>query len=379
MTFKNILDNTIRIIVGGLFIFSGLIKLNDPRGTQIKMEEYFEVFAVDFGGFFEFFVPYALLVAMFVVVLEVVLGVAVLLNYKMNTTAWILLVLIVFFTFLTGYSAIFNKVTDCGCFGDAIPLTPWQSFYKDLILIVLIAHLFWYRKRYKPVLKGRPGHFTVVMMTLLCIYIGIYAIRHLPYIDFRPYEIGKNIPAQMEPTKELKYAQTYTYVNVKTGEEESFEKWDNKYSDESLYKYKGYEQKLLNPEDEAKITDYNVTDADGKDVTGLSFQGARMLIVMYDAAKADKESMKSINAMLLGLKKEINPMVLTASGVAVIEAFRHEHQLAVPYYFTDGTVLKAMVRSNPGLVLLNNGTVLGKWHFNDAPSAAEVNALIAGQ
>src|SRR5687767_2713924 len=143
--FKKSIDLFSRFFVGGLFIFSGLIKLNDPIGTKIKMEEYFEVFAEDFGSFFHYFIPYALEIGFILIVLEVVLGVAVLLYYRMNVTTIILLALTIFFGFLTFYSAYFNKVTDCGCFGDAIKLTPWQSFIKDITLMVFVLHLFWYR------------------------------------------------------------------------------------------------------------------------------------------------------------------------------------------------------------------------------------------
>src|SRR4051812_527855 len=129
--FKKVTDQFSRIFVGVLFIFSGLIKLNDPVGTKIKMEEYFEVFSEDFGSFFHYFIPYALEIGFIMIVLEIVLGVAVLLYYKMDITTKVLLALMVFFTFLTFYSAYFDKVTDCGCFGDAIKLTPWQSFWKD--------------------------------------------------------------------------------------------------------------------------------------------------------------------------------------------------------------------------------------------------------
>ena len=128
----NLVATIVRFLVGGLFIFSGLIKINDPVGTAIKMEEYFEVFSTDFGSFFHAFVPYALPIAIFLCVLEVVLGLAIILNYRTNISIIVLLLLLAFFTFLTFYSAYFNKVTDCGCFGDAIKLTPWQSFYKDI-------------------------------------------------------------------------------------------------------------------------------------------------------------------------------------------------------------------------------------------------------
>jgi len=139
---QKVFDQFSRFFVGGLFIFSGLIKLNDPIGTEIKLEEYFEVFAEDFGSFFLLLKPIALELGLVLIVLEIVLGVAVLLHYKMSITTKVLLALIIFFTFLTGYSAILDKVTDCGCFGDAIKLTPTQSFIKDIILFFFIFHLF---------------------------------------------------------------------------------------------------------------------------------------------------------------------------------------------------------------------------------------------
>src|SRR5688572_8222723 len=178
-------DQFSRFLVGGLFIFSGLIKLNDPIGTEIKLEEYFEVFAESFGSFFLFFKPFAMEIGMVLIVLEVVLGVALLFYYRMNITTIILLVLMVFFTFLTFYSARYNKVTDCGCFGDAIKLTPWESFYKDIILMVFVLHLFWYRKKFRAVLYTMEGHALILSVTVICFILGIYAVRHLPFIDFR--------------------------------------------------------------------------------------------------------------------------------------------------------------------------------------------------
>src|SRR3954471_3707135 len=196
---KKYIDQFSRFFVGGLFIFSGLIKLNDPIGTEIKMEEYFEVFTQDFGSFFHYFVPWALEIGMVMIVLEVALGVAILLFYRMELTAWILLMLMIFFTFLTFYSAYFNKVTDCGCFGDAIKLTPWESFTKDLVLMVFVLHLFWYRKRYQAILRTMEGHTVIGLTTALCFFAGIYAVNHLPFIDFRAYKVGNNIPMKMLP------------------------------------------------------------------------------------------------------------------------------------------------------------------------------------
>ena len=212
---QKIIDLVSRLIVGGLFIFSGLIKLNDPVGTKIKMEEYFEVFASDFGSFFHLFIPYALLIGTVLIVLEVVIGIAVLINYRMKETTWILLILLLFFTFLTGYSAILNKVTDCGCFGDAIKLTPWQSFWKDIFLMVFVLHLFWHRKRFDPLLINVQGHATIVSVTVVSLFLGVYAIRHLPFIDFLPYKIGNSIPQQMIAPEQP----VFEYVFIKDGKE----------------------------------------------------------------------------------------------------------------------------------------------------------------
>src|SRR5690554_5161297 len=127
-----------RIIVGLLFIFSGLIKLNDPVGFSFKLQDYFAPEVLDLG----FLMPYTLLLAIVLVIFEVLLGMMLLLGSSKRFTLWSLLLMIVFFTFLTFYSAYYNKVTDCGCFGDAIPLTPWESFYKDIVLLILILIIF---------------------------------------------------------------------------------------------------------------------------------------------------------------------------------------------------------------------------------------------
>ena len=369
MMIQKIVDTFSRVFVGGLFIFSGLIKLNDPIGTKIKLTEYFEVFSSDFGSFFGIFIPFALPIGMFLIILEVVLGVAVLIQYKMSKVTWALFVLMIFFTFLTFYSAYFNKVTDCGCFGDAIPLTPWQSFYKDLILIVFVAHLFWYRKKFEPMLRTRPGHITIGATTTLCLFIGIYAVQHLPFIDFRPYKVGDSIPFNMI-AKESPNLE-YTFKD-KEGKEVV--------SDKYLMPDDGYEYvssevtniKASTP----KITDYQVIGTDGNDYTEETFRGNRFLLIFFDTESADKSELGEINDVLEKMDKSIKPMILTAASEADFENLRHEYQLAVPYYLIDATVLKAMIRSNPGYMLVKNGTVKGKWHNNDVPSVSTLNELI---
>lgn len=374
--FKKVADQFARFFVGGLFIFSGLIKLNDPIGTQIKMEEYFAVFADDFGSFFNLFIPWALEIGMVMIILELVVGVAVLVYYRMELTTKVLLALMVFFTFLTFYSAYFNKVTDCGCFGDAIKLTPWESFIKDVVLMVPVLHLFWYRKRYQPVLRTMEGHAVVGATTVICLFLGVYAIRHLPFIDFRAYRIGNNIPAQMQPEEQPRFE--YVFIRKDNDERVVSEKY---LMDTTLYKYESIRQ-TNEDKTRPKITDYAVIDVDGNDVTAETFTGAKLFFVIYDVTKASTANIDDIRKLINALDGKVEVMMLTASRSVDFEAFRHEHQLAAPYYFADATVLKTIVRANPGITLWVDGTVRGMWHHNDTPDAIEVMELVvehAGQ
>lgn len=361
----NILDRIFRFLVGGLFIFSGLIKVNDPYGTAIKLEEYFEVFAVDFGSFFHVFTPHALTLSVIFVVLETLLGVAVILNYRPKISYWVILLLIIFFTFLTFYSAVFDKVTDCGCFGDAIPLTPEQSFIKDLFLLAFILFLFIRRKIQQPLLSRKTGDIGLVVSTIILLFIAIYSIRHLPYIDFRPYKIGNNIAVQMEPSERL----DYDYIMEKDGREKTFDE----YPTDTTYTF--VEMKLTNPRALPKVTDYSLWNGDDE-YTEESLTGNKLFIIIQEANKVDREVFNAIGNITEGLGNGIEPVVITSSAGGDNEALFQDSGVRFPFYFGDATLLKAVIRSNPGLVLLQDGTVLNKWHYNDLPTAEEINKEI---
>ena len=363
-----LIDNFSRILVGGLFIFSGLIKINDPIGTKIKLEEYFVVFSSDFASFFEGFVPFALPIGMILIVLEIVLGVAVLMNYKMEKSTWILLVLILFFTFLTFYSAYFNKVTDCGCFGDAIPLTPWQSFYKDIILVVFIAHLFWYRRKYESFVRNTTGGIVIISVTVLSFAVGYYALEHLPFIDFRPYKVGNNVPALMLPEENP----IFEYTFEKQGELITSKEY---LSEAEGYVYKDI--KVVN-EDKTipKITDYQVISPEGEDFTQSSFEGVKLIFIIHELHSGGISKVEDIAILANNVQGKIDMMLFTSAMEEEVNQLKKENDLKVPHYFLDQTVLKAMIRSNPGIFLLKGGTVLGKWHINDIPDESEIANLL---
>ena len=360
----NILREFARYAVGALFIFSGIIKVNDPIGTQIKLTEYFEVFASDIAPFFEWFVPGALFLSVFLSVLEVVLGIALILGYRMKITSWTLLAIIVFFTFLTFYSAYFNKVTDCGCFGDAIKLTPWQSFYKDIVLLIFITIIFWQKEKYQPWFGARFREVKIIGVTVFMTGFAIYAIRHLPFIDFRAYKVGNHLPSLMQNSEPLRYK----YIMKKDGKEYEFET----YPTDPEYEY--IDAKLINPEAAAKITDLNVWEGDN-DYTEELLKGTKLILIVH---QVEKVSTKKIDRLrnLTYHNDGYETWILTSSGYETFETFRHKYQLAAPYFFADATVLKTMVRSNPGVVLLKDGTVIEKWHYNDTPLSDDVVGLL---
>jgi uncharacterized membrane protein YphA (DoxX/SURF4 family) len=353
-----------RYFTGAIFIFSGLIKVNDPVGTAIKLEEYFEVFAYDFAPFFEWFIPGALVFAVIFVVAEVVLGVALIVGYEMKWSSIALLALIIFFTFLTFYSAYFNKVTDCGCFGDAIKLTPWESFSKDIVLLVTSLVIFFNRKNYQCWLNAKTGHISMGLITLVSIWISVHAINHLPFIDFRTYAIGNHLPTLMQPSGELEYE----YVMRKDGKEEVMQEYPTD---------PGYEfvsMNVLNPEVQPKITDLAVWNDDG-DYTDDMMVGARLLVITHNIAKTSDESNAEI-AQLLGSIKNVESWALTSSSGDEFSDFASAAGWQLPFLYADATVLKTIIRSSPGVVLLKDGVVLGKWHYNDTPSASDIHRLL---
>ena len=359
-----------RYLVGILFIFSGLIKINDPVGTQIKLEEYFEVFSADFTPLFEHLVPLALILSVILCTLEIVIGLALLMNYKIKITSVVLLSLILFFTFLTFYSAYFNKVTDCGCFGDAIKLSPWESFTKDIMLLFFSLIIFILSRK----LKNQIGFFytkifdnttfrdsLIIFTFIICLLTSFYAINFLPFIDFRAYKIGNDINKEMLPSEDL----VYSYVMEKNGKEYVF----GIYPEDQSYTFK--ELKLLNPEAQPKITDYSVWD-DEKDFTAESLKGNKLMIIIHDVSKIDKSIIPKIVKLEKLVSFWIEVIIVTSSGPNSVNKFKDDYNLDIKTTFADATVLKTIVRSNPGFFLLRHGIVKGKWHYNKFPNPEEL-------
>jgi uncharacterized membrane protein YphA (DoxX/SURF4 family) len=375
---RSFLTTTSRILVGVLFIVSGFIKANDPLGFSYKLDEYFTVFHVDWMS------AISLWLSIFISVFEIAVGFALLIGARMRQTAWALLLMIVFFSFLTFYSAYFDVVKDCGCFGDALHLTPWQSFTKDVVLLVLILIIFFNRNAITPLFGEKATNLIAYTGLLVSLFFAIYTYRHLPVIDFRPYAIGKNISEGMKSAEERglqppQYAVKYRMKNLVTGKDTlimstdytAAKMWEDttwgqpKAEGESIKMKDGYEP---------PIHGFTISNEEG-DYTQEFLQkpGHKFILVAYDITKTNQDVQHKINDFVALCQKAKIPFIgLTASASQEVDAFRHEHNSMFDYYYSDNTALKTVVRSNPGLVLLNGATVEMMWHYNDFPSFDEV-------
>lgn len=371
---KNKLLSFARIFVGALFIFSGLIKANDPLGFGYKLQEYFEVFHMDFLN------GMATGIAILLCTLEIILGALLLLGFWSKKVAWGLLLLIIFFTLLTFISAAFKVVTSCGCFGDAIPLTPWQSFSKDLILLVLIIYIFIKKDLIKPVTIHPLAQKNIaITVTIISLVFGLYTYNFLPIIDFLPYKVGAHIPSLMvipPGEKPDEFEIMYHLKNKKTKEEKDMS--DKDYLKTEIWKDNNWEiigepaKRLVKKGFEPKIKDLIITDASGTDYTKEIIENPyyNFVFVAYSLKDANQNVIGNLNALALNATQQFNirSVLLTSNSAKDAEVFIKKNNLFSEVFYADAVPLKSMVRANPGVMLLKNGVVINKWHFHNVPT-----------
>ncbi len=359
---KNTITQFSRIFVGILFIISGLIKLNDPLGFSYKLTEYFSepVFNLPFLE------PFTLGLALFLVVLEVVLGVMLLIGYKTKFTIWSLLILIVFFTFLTFYSAYFDVVKDCGCFGDALHLTPWQSFTKDVILLFFILILFFNKKLIKPLFSNAIQNALALTSIVLCAFMGYWVLNHLPLKDFRPYKVGTNILKGMEiPEGAPKSVVEMIFIYKVNGVDKEFSENDLMNIPEGAT-FVDRKDKVITEGYIPPIHDFTMTKDDSDYKEELLQEPKLIVFVTYDLNLAAVDGMKKLEKLNTeAIAKGYKVIALTASGPEEIEKAKKQFGLNVDFYFCDATALKTIERANPSIVVIEKGTIKQKVHYND--------------
>ncbi|MCF6351194.1 MAG: DoxX family protein [Flavobacteriaceae bacterium] len=351
-----------RFIIGVLFIFSGFVKLIDPKGSAYKFAEYFGADVLNL----EFLIPFALPFAIFLIIAEVILGVTLLVGYIPKITVWSLLALMLIFLFLTFYSAYTGKVTDCGCFGDFLKLDAWPTFYKNLIFTPLVVWLVFSVKDIKPFYSMKLSRFITIVFLLVFGFITYYVLNYLPLFDFRPYKVGKNIPEQMiYPKDAAKDVFEDTWIYKVDGEDKKFT------SEEKPWEIKGAEYVarktvLITKGYEPPIHDFTM-EREGRDHTERLMQSEKlMLIIAYDLAKTNVEGFANIKkATDIALDNGYDVFLMSASTEEDFKSIKEEYQLDFDMLFCDETTLKTMIRSSPGIMTINKGTIEGKWSYKD--------------
>jgi len=358
----NFLYQIARIFVGALFIFSGYVKLVDPLGFSYKLEEYFGPGVLEF----EFLVPFALPLAIFIVIFELLLGVTLLLGLVPKFTKWSLLLMIIFFTFLTFYSAYFNKVTDCGCFGDAIPLDPWQSFYKDIILLVLILFLFFNSKYLKPIMP-KPILWVIFFIAFgVSGYLSYFGLNHLPVVDFRPYKIGADIPASMSVPEGAPKAVYNYHWKFKVNGEEKVITTQGSYPevDGELITY---ETELVDEGYIPPIHDFSLMKNDENFIDFFMAESKLLMIAAYNLKSTKEEAWQKVKSVIENAEaQDYSVIIVTSSGEKDQKIINEWMQTELDFYNADETAIKTIIRANPGLLILNEGVIKDKKHWHDA-------------
>ena len=349
-----------RIVVGVVFIFSGFVKGIDPLGMAYRIEDYFIAWDT------QFMMPWALTFSVLLCTMEFVLGVVILFNLKPRVGAWILLGVMSFFTLLTLYDAINNPVPDCGCFGDAITLTNWQTFYKNMLLMVFTIILFSWRNKTRESIGSAASYGIAAATTLMFVGLSLYCYRHLPVIDFMDWKTGNKM--YVENPQPVQYF--LIYRNKQSGETKEYLSPDYPFNDSVWMAQWEFVDTRIEDPNLFKGSDLQIIDSAGSDLTDLFIRNPayQFILVAWDLEMADAGGLSAMNGFAEKAEADGQGFIgLTSSLTPMIDSIKTRLNLSYDFYLADDIALKTMVRANPGLVLLKDGVVIDKWHFNDFP------------
>ncbi len=369
-----------RWIVGILFVFTGLVKGIDPIGLEYKLEDYIEALHLTVLGFLvtpgAFLLPFA----------EFAIGIGLLTGILVRLSTKLAFAFMLIFTPLTLYIALKNPVTDCGCFGDALVITNWQTFYKNIVLVILVILVLVSRNNLKFLtsFKFRKISFSVLLSAY--ILIVYWSWSHEPVLDFRPYKVGANITEGMtipEGAPTDVYQNSYLYRNKLTNEVKKFNDHDFPWQDSLHWKFESMDRPLLLKKGyRPPIHDFSIQTADQQNVTDTYLQDPiyTFFVITYDLEKSSFTRQKQLNELATwAMQKGYRFIGLTSTSGDALKKYQQEQHPAYDLLFTDQTTLKTIIRSNPGLILLEKGTILGKWAHADFPSPEKAESYINAQ
>ena len=371
-----LLVNTARIIVGVLFIFSGLVKANDPLGLSYKMQEFFEVWAqtASLTSMMHWLSDYALPFSIIMITLEIIVGVAILLGIWKRFFSWLLLLLIVFFTFLTGYAALSGKIATCGCFGDCIPLTAMQSFIKDIVLLILILIIFFGAKYILPVFTTALNFLILLISCVLVLAFQWYVMRHLPVVDCLPFKKGNNIlklrkmPANAVPDKK-----DYKFIYEKQGKKQEFTVKD---LPDSTWTFVSREDFIVEKgsNNEPAIKDFYLTSLSGNDSTEavLNIDAAYYLFFVKEFSTGSAPWFNSFTEIYKMAKSKNAPLyIISPEGQQANDFFNQKNHFDIPVFSLDATAFKTAARTSSELYLMKGPVIKNKWGTADLKEALQ--------
>ena len=375
--------NISRILVGILFIFSGLVKANDPLGLSYKMQEFFEIWNDGLAkssfflntiliNLFQFLHDHSLTLSIIMIAFEIIAGVALLLGWRMKLFSWLLLLLIIFFTFLTGYAFLSGKFKNCGCFGDCLPITPLTSFLKDVALTILIFFLFYHRKKINPLFGNRTGNLLMLITTLFSFGIQWYALSYLPVKDCLPFKVGNNIKQQMKiPPGALPDSFAIRFVYEKGGKPFEFSPTDLP-ADLGTYTFKERIDKLIRKGNaEPAIKGFSLSGVTNEDSTEIVLAEPYCILLFDENFSTPVSAWKDGFSKIYeeAKKKNIPIYIVTTSPEEAIVKLEKTLLNTIPVFKCDYTVIRTAARTNPALYILKEGTIAGKWSYKKMSDA----------
>ena len=366
-----ILLNLCALLLGLVFVFSGFVKAVDPLGTCYKIQDYIEAFGL--AKVVPDFLPLMLSIAL--CCLEFLIGIMLLLRVRRRIATILVLLMMVVMTPLTFYLALTNPISDCGCFGDALVLTNWQTFYKNVVLLIGAIVVFIGYNQLTPILSPKKEWMVTSWSLVFILGIAFYGLYYLPLFDFRPYKIGVNIPQAMEIPEGAELSKYDTrFVLEKGGEKREFGLDD--YPD-STWTFVESKTVLVKQGFEPPIHDFSLMDLEtGEDMTAnvLEHEGYTFLLVVHRVEKADDSDIDLVNEVYdFSVEYGYHFYALTSSPEEEIMLWRERTGAEYDFFLADDITLKTIIRSNPGLLLLKDGTILNKWSNRDLPDEFVMN------
>lgn len=357
-----------RILLGVTFIFSGFVKGIDPWGSTYKFTDYFNAMGMEWLVWAAF--PLGVILAF----AEFAIGVAFLFNVFLRFFSWLGMLFMAFFLPLTLWVAVKNPVTDCGCFGDALVISNWETFYKNIVLTIFAIIVLIYRNDMPGILGKKPRYVLGGLAAIVYAGIVFWSYNHLPVFDFRPFKAGTNIPEAMripEDAPKDVYENIFFYKNKKTGEVQKFTEQNYPWQDTLNWAYENMESKLVKQGYVPPIHDFTITSAEGENVIDFFLYDKNyvFMLVAHNLEKSSRKPQEKINTLASwAMEKGMSFICLTSTLPEEAAVFKEETGAPYEFFNCDEITLKTIIRSNPGLMVIKDGTVVKHWHYNDIPT-----------